>query len=94
MYHDQLKKLIVDKLETVKQYARTDRANSHGTRKGAAMHASSGTTMPASFTSVALRGEWSISKVLDAYFKWADDGDYFLGRCLSLLDPNDPTFAK
>ena len=49
--------------------------------------------MPPSFISVANRGEWSISKVLDAYFKWAEGGDCFLGRCLAMLDPNDETFA-
>lgn len=68
-------------------------SNGHGFRKGGAVHASSGTTHPASFTSVASRGEWSISKVLDQYFQWAATGDHQLGRSMCLLDPNHPNFA-
>jgi hypothetical protein len=32
-----------------------------------------------------LRGGWSIGNVKDRYFKYADNGDQYVGRCLSLL---------
>lgn len=92
-YHEQLKKLITEHIDVVGQYVRKDRANGHGFRKGGAVHASSGTTFPASFTSVASRGEWSISKVLDQYFQWAATGDHQLGRSMCLLDPNHPNLT-
>ena len=55
-------------------------------------HASSGTTRPPSFVSVAARGEWSIGKVLNVYFKFGMGGDQYLGHILALLDPNKPEF--
>mmetsp|Transcript_5231 Transcript_5231/g.11359 ORF Transcript_5231/g.11359 Transcript_5231/m.11359 type:complete len:81 (+) Transcript_5231:164-406(+) len=44
--------------------------SAHSLRKGSASHATSYTTPPPSFVSVATRGEWSASKeVMDSYFK-------------------------
>ena len=61
--------------------------------QGAGGHASSGTTMPPSFVAVAARGEWSIGKVLDIYFKFGLGGDQYLGRILAFLDTNSPKFS-
>ena len=61
--------------------------------QGSGGHASSGTTHPPSFVAVAARGEWSIGKVLDVYFKFGMGGDQYLGRILALLDPNKPEFS-
>ena len=49
--------------------------------------------MPPSFVAVAARGEWSIGKVLDVYFKFGLGGDQYLGRILAFLDPNSTTFG-
>ena len=79
--------------EVARNHIRVGRAGAHGLRKGAGSAASSATTDPPSFVSVAARGEWSIGKVLDVYFKFAMGGDQYLGRILALLDPNETTFA-
>lgn len=79
--------------EVARNHKRVGRAGAHGLRKGAGSAASSATTDPPSFVSVAARGEWSIGKVLDVYFKFAMGGDQYLGRILALLDPNETTFA-
>jgi hypothetical protein len=52
------------------------RFHAHGIRKGSGTHASSATTLPPQFTSVAARGEWSMGKILDIYFQFAMGGDY------------------
>ena len=39
-------------------------------------------------------GEWSIGKILDIYFQFAMGGDYYLGRLLILIDPEDEMFAS
>ena len=79
--------------DIVASYIRFDRANTHGIRKGGSRHACAGTTCPPSLVSVALRGEWSMGKVFDIYFKFGEFGDQYLGRILAGLDPNDTTFA-
>lgn len=38
------------------------------------------------------RGEWSLGKIIDVYFKFGQVGDQYLGRILALLDPNTPEF--
>ena len=87
--------LIVEKFEDcVSCFIRCDRANSHGIRKGGSRHASSGTTCPPSLVSVALRGEWSMGKVFDIYFKFGEFGDHYLGRVLAGLDPNSASFSQ
>ena len=79
--------------EVVANYIRCERANSHGIRKGGSRHATSGTTCPPSLVSVALRGEWSMGKVFDIYFKFGTSGDEYLGRILAGLNPNNASFA-
>ena len=41
---------------------------------------------------VAARGEWSMGKILDIYFQFAMGGDYYLGRLLTLIPPEDKLF--
>jgi hypothetical protein len=67
--------------------------NPYGLRKGSATHACSGTTAPPSLPSIARRGEWSISQVLDVYWHFCSIGDHYLGRILAGLDPNDSSFG-
>ena len=44
-------------------------------------------------SSIAARGEWTMGKVLDLYFQFAEPGDHYLGRVLVGLDVNSPNFA-
>ena len=78
---------------TVKEFIRPDHANAHGIRKGSATRATSGTTCPPPPASVAHRGEWSLGKVFDIYWLFAECGDQYLGRILAGLDPNSLEFA-
>ena len=59
----------------MESYIRFDRANTHEIRKGGISHACAGTACPPSIVSVALRGEWSMGKVFDIYFKFGEFGD-------------------
>ena len=92
-YCTQLSEMVNRHFEHAKHHLRVSHFNAHGLRKGAGMHASSATTSPPSFVSVAARGEWSIGKILDVYFKFAMGGDFYLGRLLALLDPESEDFA-
>ena len=38
------------------------------------------------------RGEWSLGKIIDTYFKFGYGGDLYLGQVLSLKDANSPDF--
>ena len=67
--------------------------SAHGIRKGSATHVSCATTCPPPIASIANRGDWSMGKVLDVYWQFADVGDAYLGRCLCGLDPNLSTFS-
>ena len=78
---------------TVREFIRPDHANAHGIRKGSATKATSGTTCPPPPASVAHRGEWSLGKVFDIYWLYAECGDQYLGRILAGLDPNALDFA-
>mgnify|MGYP006157755839 CR=1 FL=1 len=78
--------------EMVRNYCRLSHFNIHGLRKGGGTHATSATTLPPQFTTVACRGEWSMGKVLDIYFQFAQGGDYYLGQLLTLKDPNSVDF--
>jgi hypothetical protein len=60
-------------------FLRLSHFHAHGIRKGSRTHASSVTTVPPAFTSVAAQGEWSKGKILDIYFQFALGGDYYLG---------------
>jgi hypothetical protein len=76
----------------VKNFIRLTHFSVHGFRKGSGTHASSATTCPPLFTSIAARGKWSMGKVLDVYFQFAASGDHYLGQLLSLKDPNSVDF--
>jgi hypothetical protein len=67
--------------------------SAHGIRKGSATHVSCATTAPPPIASIANRGDWSMGKVLDVYWQFADVGDAYLGRCLCGLDPTLSTFS-
>lgn len=92
-YCGQLASLLTRRTEIVCAYIRPDHANAHGLRKGSATHATCGTTCPPPIPSIAQRGEWSMGKVLDVYWHFAQPGDCYLGRVLSGLDPNNASFA-
>lgn len=92
-YCTQLADLLKGFTDEVRNYARPECTRSHGTRKGSAIHATSGTTAPLPLPSVAARGEWSQGAIFDVYFQFAEPGDQYLGRCLAGLDPNSPSFA-
>jgi len=92
-YCSQLCHLFEKHADQLKQYIRVNHANTHGVRKGSATSASSGTTCPPPVSSIAARGEWSLGKVLDLYWHFAEPGDTYLGRVLAGLDPNSPEFA-
>jgi hypothetical protein len=70
-------------------FLRLSHFHAHVIRKRSGTHASSATTVPPAFTFVAARGEWSMGKILDIYFQLSMGGDYYLGRLLTLIDPED-----
>ena len=78
--------------DTIKNYVRLSHFNIHGVCKGSGTHAASATTCPPLFTSIACRGEWSMGKILDIYFRFAAGGDYYLGQLLTLKDPMTAEF--
>ena len=85
--------ILVNKhADAASKFLRLSRFHAHGIRKGSGTHASSATTVPPQFTSVAARGEWSMGKILDIYFQFAMGGDYYLGRLLTLIPPEDKLF--
>ena len=43
-------------------------------------------------SSVARRGEWSLGKVFDIYWLFAEAGDQYCGRILAGLDPHSSDF--
>ena len=67
--------------------------SAHGLRKGSATHVACATTAPPPIASIANRGDWSLGKVLDVYWQFAEVGDSYLGRCLCGLDPNHTNFS-
>ena len=78
---------------TIDEFVRARYFNPHGTRKGAAIRASSGTTLPASLAAIANRGEWTISMVFEVYLGFVEPGDQYLGRLLAGFSPNDASFG-
>ena len=93
-YCKSLKKLVqvLHRGNIVRQYCRLDHFHAHGTRKGASVLATSGTTCPPPLPSVFHRGEWSLGDVQDVYWKWAAQGDSYLGRILAGLNPDSEMF--
>ena len=67
---------------------RTNHCKIQGIRKGAAIHTTSGTTLPASIAAVANRGEYQVSMMFDMYIVFADPEYHHLGRLLACLNPN------
>jgi hypothetical protein len=85
--------LVSEHTDELMHHMDPERFNPYGLRKGSATHACSGTTAPPSLPSIARRGEWSISQVLDVYWHFCSVGDHYLGRILSGLDPNESSFG-
>jgi hypothetical protein len=90
-YCKQLLTIIKAHWDFVQTYITTMWA--HGIRKGSATHVASATTAPPPIASIANRGDWSLGKVLDVYWQFAEAGDAYLGCCLCGLDPNHSTFS-
>jgi hypothetical protein len=92
-YNKALVKLLKKRREEVAEFVRVDHCNSHGNRKGGAIHVTTCTTAPPPMPSVLIRGDWSMGKVLDIYWKFGDAGDCYAGRILAGLSCDDPEFA-
>ena len=90
-YCEQLHIIVKEKWDIVQTYI--SRMSAHGIRKGSATYVSCATTAPPPIASIANRGDWSMGKVLDVYWTFAEVGDNYLGRCLCGLDPNHSTFS-
>ena len=91
-YCCQLSEMVKRHFMETRFFLRLSHFHAHGIRKGSGTHASSATTVPPAFTSVAARGKWSMGKIRDIYFQFAMGGDYYLGRLLMLIDPEDVLF--
>ena len=65
----------------------------HCIRKGAGTAAAASSTAAPSIVSIVRRGDWSLGKVLDLYLRWADGGDQYCGRIMTLLNPDTAEFA-
>ncbi len=73
-------------------WVRPGHGKDHGFRKGAAIQCTAGTTAPPPTTAVARRGEWSLGKVFDIYWLFAEAGDHYCGRILAGLDSMSDNF--
>ena len=90
-YCEQLLQLLKTYWDVVKTFIKN--MSAHGLRKGSATHVATATTVPPPIASLANRGDWSLGKVLDVYWQFAETGDSYLGRCLCGLDPNKSEFS-
>ena len=90
-YCEQLLIIIKASWDIAQLYITT--LSAHGIRKGSATHVACATTAPPPMASIANRGDWSLGKILDVYWQFADVGDAYLGRCLCGLDPNLSSFS-
>lgn len=68
-------------------------ATLHVQFQGAAGHSTSCCLFPPSLIAVLARGEWSLGKIIDTYFKFGYGGDTYLGQVLSLKDANKSSFS-
>ena len=93
-YCTQLSQLLQSHISTLSTFVRPSHANPHGFRKGSATYANSGTTMSACLSAIATRGEWSLGKVLDIYWHFAEPGDTYLGRLIAGFNPNKAQFGS
>jgi hypothetical protein len=64
--------------------------SAHGLRKGSATHVACATAAPPPIASIANRGDWSLGKVLDVYWQFAEVGDSYLGCCLAIWAGSQP----
>jgi hypothetical protein len=92
-YCNGIRKIYESHKETIHEYVRARHFNAHGTRKGAAICASSGTTLPASLAAIVNHGEWTISMMFEVYLGFAEPGYHYLGHLLAGLHPNKMSFA-
>jgi len=72
----------------VNEHCRIGHFHPHGFRKGAATHVTTCTMEPPPIPSVLMRGEWTIGKVLEVYWKYSMVGDTYTGRCLAGFNPD------
>ena len=77
----------------VREHCRDGHFHPHGVRKGSGTHVTTCTMDPPPIPSVLMRGEWSLGKVLEVYWKYSMIGDTYLGRCLAGFDPDQPEFG-
>lgn len=91
-YCQHIQSIYNESKDVFEEYVRENHFSIHGVRKGAAILGSSGTTMPASLSAIANRGEWSVSVMFDIYLGFAEPGDCYLGRILAGLSPNKTNF--
>ena len=91
-YCSQLAALFKEMGARIHQWVREGHGSGHGLRKGAAILCTSGTTCPPPGSTVANRGEWSIGKVFDIYWLFAEAGDHYCGRILAGLDSLSTNF--
>ena len=92
-YTNAIRFWVEDQRERLKAFARPDHINGHSMRKGSATFSSSGSTVPPPLPSIFHRGEWSLGVILDIYWKYAESGDFYLGRILAGLDPESSNFG-
>jgi hypothetical protein len=91
-YVEQINKVLDELGDLLWQWVRPGHIKDHGFRKGAATECTAGTTCAPSPSAVAQRGEWSIGKVFDIYWLFAEAGDQYCGRILAGLDSMSTTF--
>lgn len=91
-YCENLVKLFKKMGDRLWHFVRPGHVNGHGIRKGASVHVTSATTCPPPPSSVARRGEWSLGKIFDIYWLFAEAGDQYCGRILAGLDPMSVEF--
>ena len=96
-YSKALKKMINDikgaALKLRDYSIRDGHFNPHGVRKGGGTFVTTATMEPPPIPSVLLRGEWSMGKVLEVYWRFSTQGDTYLGRCLAGLLPDEENFG-
>jgi len=91
-YCSSLADLFKEMGDLIYQWVRPGHAKDHGIRKGSAMEVTSGTTCPPPASAVAQRGEWSLGKIFDIYWLFAEAGDHYCGCILAGLDAMSTDF--
>ena len=83
----------VERIKIVREHCRDGHFHPHGVRKGSGSHVTTCTMDPPPIPSVLMRGEWSLGKVLEVYWKYSMIGDTYLGQCLAGFDPDKAGFG-